>query len=165
MRITVYLENRGEFHMDSSTYLAYKNNTTYLNNFSRHGYTYGIPRLLTMDSTLYANRLKSFLQGMKNANIAIDAVEIGNEWDWIEFNGDIPVDREATDQEIQAMANKYADVLKKSYVAVKEVYPTAKVTTFGFADAATYLANTPDSPYIGAIPRQCLYRNSEILTK
>lgn len=104
--------------------------------YRKDGSTKSLP-LSTINHLKYRARLKSFLQDLKNSQLAIDAFEIGNEMDTITFNGDSPndPDRTFTEQETLKWVTGYALFLESSALIIKNEFPQAKVITFGLANA------------------------------
>src|SRR5271169_539618 len=62
------------------------------------GWSQGSAQLSQINLTKLAQRLRTQFDAVKVANLTIDAFEIGNEDDWICFNGDVPDGHTPTQQ-------------------------------------------------------------------
>jgi hypothetical protein len=78
---------------------------------------------------LYETRLRNNLTSYKNAGVDVKAVEVGNEFDLVAFNADIPLNRAPTDADYQLFVTSYAKFLERTVSVVKrpEFYPNAKI--------------------------------------
>jgi hypothetical protein len=104
------------------------------------GWDGGAPRISQVDLGRYRQRLVRFLEYARSTYtsppLAIEAFEIGNEYDWACFNGDIPLDTFAGTAIMAPFALKYAAMLGVSREVVRTYLPTAKIITFGMANIA-----------------------------
>ncbi len=82
-----------------------------------------------------AQRLRTQFDAVKAANLTIDAFEIGNEVDWICFNGDVPDGHIPTAAEWMTAVRGYANFLKAAAEVIHDprYFPNAKIITFGIA--------------------------------
>jgi len=60
-----------------------------------------------------AQRLRTQLDAVKAANLTIDAFEIGNEDDWICFNGDVPDGHTPTQEEWMTAVRGYTGCIRQ----------------------------------------------------
>ena len=101
------------------------------------GWEAGSLPLSTIDLSRFETRIRAQFQAVKNAGLMIDAFEVGNELDWICFNGDVPMGTIATPAQRRAAAVAYAQFLKRAVSVIREpgLYPEAKILTFGITNA------------------------------
>jgi hypothetical protein len=101
----------------------------------RCGWPQGSSQISKMNLVKLAQRLRFQFDVVKAANLTIDAFEIGNEVDWICFNGDVPDGHVPTAQEFMTAVRGYAHFLKASAEVIHDphYFPTAKIITFGIA--------------------------------
>ena len=97
--------------------------------------------LSTIDLATFDKRVAANLQGFKTAGISVDAFEIGNEVDWVCFNGDVPLDRTATPTEVATIARGYATFLEHAVRTIGQYYPNATIVSYGAV--ATTQAGVP----------------------
>jgi hypothetical protein len=104
----------------------------------RCGWPQGSRKLSRINLDKFAHRLRNHLDALKAAKLTIDAFEIGNEFDWICFNGDVPDGHEATREEFMAAVRAYARFLKTAagLIQSQQYYPGSKIITFGLAHAS-----------------------------
>jgi hypothetical protein len=102
------------------------------------GWQGGAPRISQIDLERYRQRLVRFFEYARatyeSTPLAIEAFEIGNEFDWACFNGDIPLDAFAGTSAMRPFALKYAEMLRISRDVVRTYFPTAQIITFGMAN-------------------------------
>lgn len=104
------------------------------------GWSAGIPRLSDTQLPLYEKRLDNYLQALRAEGLQIDAFEIGNEYDWVCFNGDIPIaDASNPGPTISEVAfddtvSAYAGILEASHRQIRMHNPSATILTFGTAN-------------------------------
>lgn len=101
----------------------------------RCGWHQGSSELSKMDVTKFTRGLCAQLDAVKAAGLSIDAFEIGNEVDWICFNGDVPNGRVPTQQDWMTAVRGYARFLKAAAEVIRDprYFPGAKIITFGIA--------------------------------
>lgn len=100
------------------------------------GWPGGIQKLSMMDLDLMQKRLENNLNALKKAGVTVDAFEIGNELDWVCFNGDLPMDRPVEDSELLAHARAYGRFLARAEQVIHQskYYPNAKIVSHGVAN-------------------------------
>jgi hypothetical protein len=88
-----------------------------------------------VDLSRFKARLGAELDAVKAAGLAIDAFEIGNEYVWMCFDGDVPDGHEASPEELGRFVEGYARFLKAAATAIEDPsrFPNAQVITFGLA--------------------------------
>jgi hypothetical protein len=101
----------------------------------RCGWAQGSSKLSQINLAKFAERMRAQLNAVKAANLTIDAFEIGNEADWICFNGDAPNGHEPTQADWMTAVRGYAHFLKAAAEVIRDphYFPTAKIITFGIA--------------------------------
>lgn len=104
----------------------------------RCGWPQGSGQISQMKLDKFKQRLSSELDAVKDADLNIDAFEIGNEVDWICFNGDVPNGHAATDEEWMVAVRGYARFLKAAAEVIHDsrYFPEAKIITFGIAHSS-----------------------------
>jgi hypothetical protein len=102
------------------------------------GWSGGSPQLSKINLTNLTQRLRTQLAAVKAANLTIDAFEIGNEEDWICYNGDVPNGHKASDAELLTAVRGYANFLKAAATVIHDphYFPQAKIITFGIAHSS-----------------------------
>jgi len=103
----------------------------------RCGWDGGSLKLSKINTAKFQARLRGLLSALKAANLTVDAFEIGNEVDWVCFNGDVPFGRPATQRDVQVAARGYARFLQAAAEVIRDprFFPEAKIITFGMAHA------------------------------
>lgn len=103
----------------------------------RCGWDSGSLKLSKINTAKFQARLRGLLSSLKAANLTVDAFEIGNEVDWVCFNGDVPFGRSATATDISIAARGYARFLQAAAEVIRDprFFPEAKIITFGMAHA------------------------------
>ena len=101
----------------------------------RCGWSQGSSKLSQINLTKLTQRLRTQFDAVKAANLTIDAFEIGNEVDWICFNGDVPDGHTPTEAEWMTAVRGYAHFLKTAAEVIHDphYFPNAKIITFGIA--------------------------------
>jgi galactitol-specific phosphotransferase system IIB component len=101
----------------------------------RCGWPQGSSQISKMNLSKLAERLRFQFDAVKAANLTIDAFEIGNDVDWICFNGDVPDGHAPTEQEFMTAVRGYAHFLKTAAEVIHDphYFPNAKIITFGMA--------------------------------
>ena len=99
----------------------------------RCGWDSGSPEISRIDLSRFAARLGAELAAVKAAGLTVDAFEIGNEYDWICFNGDVPDGHEANAAEFERLVSGYARYLETAAGAIRAAFPDARIVTFGIA--------------------------------
>jgi hypothetical protein len=112
---------------------GYKNPNAGRDFQNRCGWPQGSGELSKVSLTTFSQHLHSVLSAEKDANPTIDAFEIGNEYDGICFNGDVPNGHSASAEEIKTLLRGYRELLKTAAVAIRQYFPNAKIITFGIA--------------------------------
>jgi hypothetical protein len=98
------------------------------------GWSAGSPKFSQMNLNKFKDRLRGLLEALRARGLSVDAFEIGNEVDWVCFNGDIPFGRDAGPDEILIAARGYARFLQVAAEVIRDKrYPPAKLITFGMA--------------------------------
>jgi hypothetical protein len=103
----------------------------------RCGWDSGSLKLSKINTAKFQSRLRGLLSALKAANLTVDAFEIGNEVDWVCFNGDVPFGRLATADDVHVAARGYARFLQAAAEVIRDprFFPAAKIVTFGVAHA------------------------------
>jgi hypothetical protein len=111
----------------------------------RCGWPQGSPKISQINLTKFSQRLRTQLDAVKAAHLTIDAFEIGNEFDWICFNGDVPNGHTPTEQEWLTAVRGYAHFLKGAAEVIRDprYFPAAKIITFGIAHSSDRWDNPP----------------------
>lgn len=101
----------------------------------RCGWPQGSSQFSKMNLAKLSQRLRFQFDAVKAANLTIDAFELGNEVDWICFNGDVPDGHAPSEQEFMTVVRGYAHFLKTAAEVIHDplYFPTAKIITFGIA--------------------------------
>lgn len=108
------------------------------------GFSMGAPKVSKIDIGLFSSRLENNLRYLKSVGAKVDAFEIGNELDWVCFNGDIQLGTTPIATSLpQQFYVKYGEMLKQSKRLVEMYFPESKVLSFGAANAGLFGA--PDS--------------------
>ena len=99
------------------------------------GWPGGSLKLSQMNMSRFKNRLRGLLASLKAASLEVDAFEIGNEVDWVCFNGDVPFGRDAGPDDVLIAARGYARFLQVAAEVIRDgrYFPRAKLITFGMA--------------------------------
>lgn len=101
----------------------------------RCGWSSGSLKLSLINMDKFSARFRTQLDALKTAKLIPDAFEIGNEFDWICFNGDVPDGHEASSAEFMTAVRAYAHFLRTAATLIhsSEYFPSAKIITFGLA--------------------------------
>jgi hypothetical protein len=104
----------------------------------RCGWTQGSSKLSRVNTAKMASRLRDEFDALKAANIEVDAFEIGNEYDWVCFNGDAPEGVLPTENQFKNAVRAYAHILRTAAEIIREpkYFPHAKIITFGICHSA-----------------------------
>ena len=97
------------------------------------GWLGGSLKLSEMNLSKFKIRLRGLLDGLKARGLEVDAFEIGNEVDWVCFNGDVPYGRDASPDDVLIAARGYARFLEAAAETIHAAMPRAKLITFGMA--------------------------------
>jgi len=111
---------------------AYNNNTAAFTELC--GWAGGSMIFSQLNVALYSQRLETNLKALKAASADVAAFEIGNELDWVCFNGDITMGQSPQASRMTAFIAKYALVLQESRRLIDLYYPQASLLTFGMAN-------------------------------
>jgi hypothetical protein len=100
----------------------------------RCGWSQGSSQLSKMNLAKLSQRLRFQFDAVKAANLTIDAFEIGNEVDWICFNGDVPDGHTPTEAEWMTAVRGYAHFLKTAVEVIHDphYFPNAKIITLWY---------------------------------
>lgn len=100
------------------------------------GWSTGALPLSTINLTKFSRRLSSQFAALRAAGLTVEAFEIGNEFDWSCFNGDVPYGHDASAGELNTVAQAYAAFLRTAINVIHEpqYFPNAKILTFGLAN-------------------------------
>jgi hypothetical protein len=111
----------------------------------RCGWESGSLKLSRINTGKFKSRLRGLLSALKAARLKVDAFEIGNEVDWVCFNGDVPFGRKATPHDVLVAARGYARFLQAAAETIRDprFFPDAKIITFGIAHADAGWDETP----------------------
>jgi hypothetical protein len=101
--------------------------------FKLCGWRSGSRKLSLIDMKKFSQRIDAQFAALKAARVTVEAFEVGNEFDLMCFNGDVPNGHEATQGEFMTAVRAYARYLKTSAEAIRAYYPNAKILTFGLA--------------------------------
>lgn len=117
---------------------GYKNSNAGEDFKKRCGWSQGSSKISQINAAKLAQRLRTQFDALKAANLTIDAFEIGNEFDWICFNGDVPDGHAPTDAEFMTAVRGYARFLKAAAEVIHDphYFPNAKIITFGIAHSS-----------------------------
>ncbi|HEY6371449.1 MAG TPA: glycoside hydrolase [Candidatus Sulfotelmatobacter sp.] len=101
----------------------------------RCGWPQGSSELSKINLAQLAQRLRFQFDAVKAAHLTIDAFEIGNEVDWICFNGDVSNGHSPTESELMTTVRGYAHFLRTAAEVIRDprYFPNAKIITFGIA--------------------------------
>jgi hypothetical protein len=104
----------------------------------RCGWPQGSAEISKMNVDKFGQRMRGELDAVKAAGLTIDAFEIGNEADWICFNGDVPNGHEASNEEFMNAVRGYARFLRAAGEVIHDphYFPNAKIITFGIAHSS-----------------------------
>lgn len=100
-----------------------------------NGYGWKEKKLSQINLDKYDERLRRTFGALKAANLEIDAVEFGSEFDAYAYDADVPKDRAVTPQDVQIWLRGYARFLKTGAEVLHDprYFPSAKIITFGIA--------------------------------
>ena len=109
------------------------------------GWSQGSGAYSQVDTARFSHRLRTELRAVKAAGLELDAFEIGNEVNWICFNGDVPNGHAASTAEYETALNGYARFLKAAAAVIREpgLFPEASLLTFGINHASDQYDNPP----------------------
>ena len=96
-------------------------------------------KLSEIDLRKFAQRFRTLLGALKAANVAIDAVEFGNEDDSYYYDADVPNGHAASQAELHTWLRGYGEFLKTGAEILHESndYPQVQIITFGIAHGGT----------------------------
>ena len=97
------------------------------------GWRSGSRKLSLIDLNKFSARIRLQFAALKAAGVPVEAFEVGNEFDIVCFNGDVPDGHEATQAEFMTAVRAYARYLKTAATAIRAYYPSAKILTFSLA--------------------------------
>jgi hypothetical protein len=109
------------------------------------GWPGGSLKLSRINVAKFKDRLRGLLTALKLAKLNVEAFEIGNEDDWVCFNGDVPFGRPASANDISIAARGYAQFLEAAGEVIRDqqFFPEAKIVTFGMSHADAGWDNNP----------------------
>jgi hypothetical protein len=104
----------------------------------RCGWPQGSRRYSQINLKLLEVRLRQQFDQLKAAGVDVDAFEIGNEVNWICFNGDVPNGHVASEQEFLSAVRGYAKFLKTTGELIKDrhYFPDAQIVLFGLVNSS-----------------------------
>ncbi|HEY0224001.1 MAG TPA: hypothetical protein VGC38_05760 [Pseudolabrys sp.] len=102
------------------------------------GWPDGSLKLSQINLSKLKSRLVGLLDSLKAGSLEVDAFEIGNEVDWVCFNGDAPFGRDAGPDDILTAGRGYARFLQTAAETIHDRVPRAKLITFGMAHAEAW---------------------------
>ncbi|MEP7031485.1 MAG: hypothetical protein ABI830_11180, partial [Pseudolabrys sp.] len=120
------------------------------------GFPNGSLKLSQINVDKFKSRLRGLLAAAQAARLAIDAFEIGNEVDWVCFNGDVPFQRNATADDVRAAARGYARFLEAAAGVIRANAPRAKIITAGLA----HIDDSWDKPPRSHLPEPAAFMAS-----
>lgn len=117
------------------------NNTTAFTQLC--GYSGGALRVSQTNVALFTRRFTSYLKSLKAAGAIVEAFEIGNEYDWACFNGDIPLGGSAIKAaSLTPFIQKYALLVKAAKQVMTTYYPQSQLITFGAANCFMFVTTS-----------------------
>jgi len=104
-------------------------------------------KLSQIDLKKFAQRFSNLLDALKQAHLAMDAVEFGNEDDSYYYNADVPNGHSAGPAELHTWLRGYGEFLKTGAEILHDprYYPQAQIVTFGIAHGYTAPGHPPQS--------------------
>lgn len=120
--------------------------------------------LSTVNHTKYRARLQTFIRKIKAAGLTIESFEVGNEFDYICYNGDAPngPDQEFTAEDELKWARGYALFLESSAIIIRQEFPDSKIITFGMANIPDWFTPLRGFHLLNSGRTLALLRNLEI---
>jgi hypothetical protein len=103
------------------------------------GYPNGSYRISMTNIIKYKNRLEAYLQALQTYHVRVNAFEIGNEYDWVCFNGDVPFNKPVSSSDMRDFIKKYALILEESSHLIKTYFPESTVLSFSPANCNTWI--------------------------
>ncbi|MDB5400265.1 MAG: hypothetical protein QOD93_4212 [Acetobacteraceae bacterium] len=109
---------------------------------AQSGCQWGVYPLSKINLESYRKRIEAQFQAVQAAHQAIEAFEIGNEFDLHRNDADSPTGSEwathnwhwfLTSEQVQAFVKGYAPYLATSVAAIRKYFPHAKIITFGLS--------------------------------
>ena len=73
-----------------------------------------------IDLKKFKDRLRGLLAALKAARLAVDTFEIGNEVDWVCFNGDVPFGHDAGPNDVAIAVRGYARFLEAAADMIRD---------------------------------------------
>ncbi|MBO9667479.1 MAG: hypothetical protein J7501_11790 [Bdellovibrio sp.] len=101
------------------------------------GWANGQLRFSQINPQKFAKRFEAYLKSLSEAKASVSAFEIGNELDWVCFNGDIPLGTSITSArgfDLKAFTTKYSQIIAISRTLIDKYYPKSKLLSFGMAN-------------------------------
>ena len=117
------------------------------------GWPGGSLKLSQIDVNKFKNRLRGLLAALKAARLTVDAFEIGNEVDWVCFNGDVPFGHDAGPADVAIAARGYARFLEAAAETIRASFPGVKIITFGLA----HIDDAWDKPPRSHLPKPAAF--------
>jgi hypothetical protein len=105
------------------------------------GWPTGQYRVSQVDAGRFAARMSAYVNAILGQGLQVEAFEIGNEYDWTCFNGDVPLSGAMSSSDFHASYSSYAEMLKVAAETVRAAYPSCAapmVLTFGMANTLTW---------------------------
>jgi hypothetical protein len=99
------------------------------------GWPQGSLKLSQINLNKFKTRLGGLLEALKVAHLEVDAFEIGNEDDWVCFNGDVPFGRDPTQDDVLTATRGYARFLQAAAETIRDprYFPKSEIIIFGMA--------------------------------
>ena len=110
-----------------------------------HDHGWKAKKLSEINLDKFAQRFRNLLAALREAGLAIDAVEFGNEDDSFYYDADVPNGHAATPDELHTWLRGYGAFLKTGAKLLRDpsYYPTAKIITFGIAHGCDQCGGPP----------------------
>ncbi len=110
-----------------------------------HDHGWKAKKLSQINLDKFARRFRNLLGALKAANLAVDAVEFGNEDDSFYYDADVPNGHPATPDELHTWLRGYGEFLKTGATILHDpaYFPQAKIVTFGIAHGSDQYDNPP----------------------
>lgn len=110
-----------------------------------HDHGWKAKKLSQINLDKFTRRLSTLLSALKAADLAIDAVEFGNEDDSYYYDADVPSEHRATTDELHIWLRGYGEFLRAGAAVLHDprYYPDAKIVTFGIAHGCDQCGGPP----------------------
>lgn len=98
------------------------------------GWDGGVQKLSAVDPQRFRARLQRFVSAARAAGVRPDAFEVGNEYDWACFNGDLELGQVPSPAVIAASFRGYPLMLRVASETLRAAFPGIQIVTFGLAN-------------------------------